>query len=412
MQLGDIYIVPFPFENEKIIKVRPAVVVEINEDKCTLAKITTKERAYDNSSVTLASWQDAGLDKQSYVRCDKAAEFDLKNIPDGYKIGQMQKSDLDKVITTYNLRSKPMNPASITHFVSSDEDFFVYAQFGGTTLSSLTRFGEVQGLHLKHNKTMEEAFLGIDYYGNYNPNYKPYDLVHCPMPQNRERAFEDEPLYMRPAFATIDTAKNMYIFTDGKNKIHLEMPLDKAQFVCKQTSDEYDLDELNQNSYDELAEKLNMRFKEYQEEEQLRVVVVEPGKAAYEQFIPDTLRAKQKIVGGLIEPVYYLHDKNAIIIGNEEARILELEPNRSFHEFNSILCGTFFICGDSGEDFTSLTKEQSEKFLEIFEKPEQFTDKQRQQAHVCTMTFISFKDDDSLSASVQKNVETRGGPKK
>lgn len=41
-------------------------------------------------------------------------------------------------------------------------------------------------------------------------------------------------------------------------------------------------------------------------------------------------------------------------------------------EVVDILCGPFFVCGLSDEDFVSLTTEQLETYNKIFERPEVF----------------------------------------
>ena len=48
-----------------------------------------------------------------------------------------------------------------------------------------------------------------------------------------------------------------------------------------------------------------------------------------------------------------------------------LEGNRRFGD--RIIAGTFFICGDNGEDFCSLTDEQCEKYVREFAEPHEIT---------------------------------------
>lgn len=49
----------------------------------------------------------------------------------------------------------------------------------------------------------------------------------------------------------------------------------------------------------------------------MRVVIIEPGKAAYESEIENSLNAEQEIVGGYIEVVY--NDDDTIIIVMKKA---------------------------------------------------------------------------------------------
>lgn len=105
----------------------------------------------------------------------------------------------------------------------------------------------------------------------------------------------------------------------------------------------------------------------------VKCVVVEPNKKPYEAVISNTLRAKQKIVGGLIEYAYY--DDDTDICCNEEYRINELPFNREIRDaegnYIDYIGGTFFIIGKSDEDGndTSLTDEQVKKYINEFDAP-------------------------------------------
>lgn len=103
----------------------------------------------------------------------------------------------------------------------------------------------------------------------------------------------------------------------------------------------------------------------------LKILIVEPGKEPYPAMIHDTLEDMQKVVGGLIEPVYPFAD-NAFIFANDEGKILGLEGNRQIG--NHILCGTFFVVGDTDEgECCSLTDEQIKAYSKFFENPQEFT---------------------------------------
>lgn len=47
--------------------------------------------------------------------------------------------------------------------------------------------------------------------------------------------------------------------------------------------------------------------------EQMTVLMVEPGYAPYEKTIPNTLEAKQELVGGLITAIYPYEEMVAIV---------------------------------------------------------------------------------------------------
>lgn len=90
-------------------------------------------------------------------------------------------------------------------------------------------------------------------------------------------------------------------------------------------------------------------------EERIKCLLVEPYKLPKEIEIDNTLEAKQKIVDGLIECVYF---NDVIIICNEEGKINGMTPNRDIG--SDIVFGPFLIVGDDYEngEFKSLTEKQ------------------------------------------------------
>ena len=107
----------------------------------------------------------------------------------------------------------------------------------------------------------------------------------------------------------------------------------------------------------------------------MRVIMVEPRKTAYVTEIGDDLRSMQKAVGGLIQAVYPF-DELISIVCNEEAKIIGLPPNRALYDENDevydIICGAFFVCGLSDDNFDSIPDDLIGKFLEKFHDPEVF----------------------------------------
>ena len=118
----------------------------------------------------------------------------------------------------------------------------------------------------------------------------------------------------------------------------------------------------------------------------MKVVMVEPNKPAYVTEIGDDYKALHDAVGGLIEPIYYLDDPRAVMVGNEEAKVIGLEGNRRFGD--RIVAGTFFICGIGDEDFCSLPDDLCEKYVQQFAVPESIEQSEVQQD--MGMTFICF----------------------
>jgi len=100
----------------------------------------------------------------------------------------------------------------------------------------------------------------------------------------------------------------------------------------------------------------------------INVLIVEPNELPYEKEIPNTLEAKQEIVGGYIECTSLLDDDSVSIICNEEGKINGLPLNRYIG--HDIIAGTFVIAGDDYEngEFKSLTEEQIKKYKERFGK--------------------------------------------
>ena len=102
------------------------------------------------------------------------------------------------------------------------------------------------------------------------------------------------------------------------------------------------------------------------EENKLRVVMVEPGKPAYETEIDNTLEAEQKAVGGYIEVVPL--DNGKLLICNEEGKLSGMQGNRRIGK--DIIVGPFFIVGSDGDEFRSLTDEEVKESLKRFAEPE------------------------------------------
>jgi transposase len=100
----------------------------------------------------------------------------------------------------------------------------------------------------------------------------------------------------------------------------------------------------------------------------IRVLVVEPNMLPYEKVIPNRLKDKQELVGGNIEYTRVDNDESALLICNEEGKILGLPYNRDIG--HDVIAGTFIMVGDDpdiGED-RSLTDEQVEKYKAKFDR--------------------------------------------
>ena len=103
--------------------------------------------------------------------------------------------------------------------------------------------------------------------------------------------------------------------------------------------------------------------------EQMTVLMVEPGYAPYEKTIPNTLQAKQELVGGLITAIYP-YEEMVAIVANDEGILLGMDFNRSVEGGYGGVFGSFFVCGLTEDSFCSLPPDQMERFKKKFHKAE------------------------------------------
>ena len=107
----------------------------------------------------------------------------------------------------------------------------------------------------------------------------------------------------------------------------------------------------------------------------IKVLMVEPGKLAYEREIGTELKDLQAVVGGFIEP-YYPFEEEVCIVCNDEGKFNGMFANRAIYDKEGkmidIIFGPFFICDCSSEEFKSLSEEQMNKYKEMYLQPEYF----------------------------------------
>lgn len=110
-------------------------------------------------------------------------------------------------------------------------------------------------------------------------------------------------------------------------------------------------------------------------ETEITAIAVYPDKPAITIRIQNTLEAKQAFVGGYIEAVYPFEDPVAIIC-NEEGKLNGLELNRALYDeqgnIYDVIAGLFLVCGVDDDEFVSLTQEQQEKYLAMYQHPQMF----------------------------------------
>ena len=107
-------------------------------------------------------------------------------------------------------------------------------------------------------------------------------------------------------------------------------------------------------------------------EEKYTVVKVEPQKRPEVVEIGTELEDLQAAVGGRIEVVYPYEDMVGLLM-NEEGKLLGMQLNRSLKDeegqIYDIIAGTFYVIGLSEDDFCSLTDQQIENYLSMYEQP-------------------------------------------
>lgn len=105
--------------------------------------------------------------------------------------------------------------------------------------------------------------------------------------------------------------------------------------------------------------------------ENINILVVEPGKAPRPATMRNTLEAAERIVGGAVQIGCFLPQKVLMLY---QEYMDGLTPNRPIPHGNGYICGTFLLCGipEEGCNFASLTPEQQKEFQDMFACPGEF----------------------------------------
>lgn len=108
----------------------------------------------------------------------------------------------------------------------------------------------------------------------------------------------------------------------------------------------------------------------------IKAVMAVPGKTARVTEIGTTLEELQKAVGGGNIEVFYPFEEEVCVICSEEGKYNGMEPCRAIYDTDGkiadIIFGPFLICVCAGEEFTSLSDEQQQKYRGRFFQPEMF----------------------------------------
>lgn len=106
----------------------------------------------------------------------------------------------------------------------------------------------------------------------------------------------------------------------------------------------------------------------------LKVVYIEPKKAAYIAEVADTLRDLQRAVGGRIKLID--NDDGTGIVCSQEAKLQGMKGNRRLGNGKSVIAGPFFVVGLGEEDFRALTDEEIQKYIDRFSMPEEISNEE------------------------------------
>ena len=110
----------------------------------------------------------------------------------------------------------------------------------------------------------------------------------------------------------------------------------------------------------------------------IRILVVEPYRKPYESEIPNTLEGEQRAVQGRIE--YIGNGDGTLLVINEENKLNGMEGNRRID--GDVVCGPFFVAGDTGDEICSLSDEQLAAYAERFAQPDEDITQEEIESHV------------------------------
>jgi len=107
----------------------------------------------------------------------------------------------------------------------------------------------------------------------------------------------------------------------------------------------------------------------------LKAIVIKPGKHAQIVDINPTYSTLRTLVGGNIEMTYPFEDEYLAVISNEEAKFLDLPPNRAVRRADGsvadIYCGTMVVVALAPEgEYRDLTKTEAKMVLKMWGMPE------------------------------------------
>ncbi len=99
MRVGNVWLVKFPFEdNKNRHSYRPVVILDVEKLRVLSVKVTKHEER-DEYDTPIIYWEHAKLKMKSTARVSKTIYLDKNDFE--YKIGQLYKDDLKMIQTLY-----------------------------------------------------------------------------------------------------------------------------------------------------------------------------------------------------------------------------------------------------------------------------------------------------------------------
>ena len=97
---GEIYIAKVRFSDDSTVKIRPLLVVFVEQsDDDVVGIFITSQSARTVFDVSISAWREAGLEKPSIVRTSKPGTYHQSRLLK--KIGELDEKDLKKVLATF-----------------------------------------------------------------------------------------------------------------------------------------------------------------------------------------------------------------------------------------------------------------------------------------------------------------------
>jgi len=111
-------------------------------------------------------------------------------------------------------------------------------------------------------------------------------------------------------------------------------------------------------------------------DEKIKVLMVEPGKKAYEKEIGTSLEEMYAALDCDCIQTFYPYEDLVVIVCDDEGKINGGRPNRAIYgedgKMMDVICGKFFIADCSTSSFKSLPDDMMEKYKKQFLMPERF----------------------------------------